>query len=81
MARPDKASKQVSNGAQNEPSLTQISSPLTQSEINKMIEEQTNPWVLDPPQQQPQEELLPLVPVIPPALPEENQPTMTTQSG
>ena len=46
-----------------------------------MIEEQANPRVLDPPQQQPHEELLPPVPVVPPALPEETQLTTTTRSG
>ena len=59
MARPDKASRQVSEGAQNEPNLAHTSIPPTQSEIHKMIKEQANPQVLNPPQQQPQEELLP----------------------
>ena len=81
MARPDKASRQVSERAQNEPSLTQTSIPPTQLEINKTIEEQANPRVLNPPQQQPQEELLPSVPIVSPALPEENQLTTTTRSG
>ena len=81
LARPDKASKQVSEGAQSEPCNAQTSIPLTQSEINETIEEQGNPRVLDPPQQQPQEELLALVPIVPPVLPEENQPTTTTRSG
>ena len=81
MTRPDKAMRQVSEGAQNEPNTAHMSIALTQSDINETIEEQANPWVLNPPQQQPQEELLPLVPVIPPALPEENQLTTTTRSG
>ena len=81
MARPDKASRQVSEGAQNEPNQAQTSVPPTQSEINEMIEEQANPRIFDPPQQELQEELLPSVPDIPPALPEENQPTTMTRSG
>ena len=45
------------------------------------MKQRSNPQVLNHPQQQPLEELLPLVPVLPPALPEENQPTTTTRSG
>ena len=81
MARPDKATRQVSEGAQNEPNPANTSTPLTQSETNEAIEEQANPRVLNQPQQQPLEELLPPVPIVPPALPEENQPTTTTRSG
>ena len=81
LASPDKASKQVSEGAQNKPSNTQTSIPPTQLEINETIEEQANPRVFDPPQQQPQEQLLPLLPVVPPVLQEENQPTTTRRSG
>ena len=43
------------------------------SETNHPIEEQADPRVHDPSQQEPQEALLPPVPVIPPELPEENQ--------
>ena len=53
----------------------------TQSELNQPIEEQANPRVLDPPHQQPQEEELPVAPVVPPELPEETPLTMTTRSG
>ena len=81
MARPDKATRQVSEGAQNEPNPANTSTPLNQLDTNEAIEEQSNPQVLSHPQQQPLEELLPLVPVIPPALPEKNQPTTTTRSG
>ena len=55
--------------------------PLTQSNSNNTLEEQANPEVLDPPQQQPLEELLPWVPIVPPELPEDNQPTTMTRSG
>ena len=81
LASPDKALKQVSEGAQNKPSSTQTSIPPTQLEINETIEEQANPRVVDPPQQQPQEQLLQLVPVVPPVLQEENQPTTRRRSG
>ena len=57
LARPDKASMQVSEGAQNEPNLAQTSIPPTQSEINETIEEPANPQVFDPPQQQPQKRI------------------------
>ena len=80
-ANHDQASLQVPEGAQNGPTNTQQSRIPTLSETNHPIEEEVNPRVLNPPQQQPQEELLPLVPVIPPELPEENQPTTTTRSG
>ena len=73
--------RQVSEGAQNEPNPANTSTPLNQLDTNEAIEEQSNPQVLNHPQQQPLEELLPLVPVLPPALPEENQPTATTRSG
>ena len=81
MARPDKATRQVSEGAQNESIPANTSTPLTQLNTNEGIEEQANPRVHDQPQQQPLEELLPLVPVVPPALPEDNQPTTTMRSG
>ena len=81
MARPDKPTRQVSEGAQNEPNPVNTSTPLSQLDTNEAIEEQANPRVLNQPQQPPLEELLPLVPVIPPALPEENQLTTTTRSG
>ena len=51
MARPDEAPRQVSEGAQNEPSLTQTTITPTQVEIIEMIEEEANPRALDPPQQ------------------------------
>ena len=77
----DNTSLQVPEEAQNKPKNTPLSGPPTQSEINQPIEEQANPRVLDPPQQQPLEEQLPSVPVIPPELPEENRPTTMTRSG
>ena len=77
----DNTSFQVPKGACNEPKNTPFSGLPTQSEINQPIEKQANPLVLDPPQQQPQEEQLPSLPVIPPQLPEENQPTTMTLSG
>ena len=70
MASPDKASRLVSEGAQNEPRIVQTSIPPTQSEINETIEEQANHQVLNPPPQQTQEEVLPSVPIIHPVLPE-----------
>ena len=72
---------QVPEGAQNGPTNIQQSRIPTLSETNNPIEEQANPRVLDPPQQEPQEELLPSVPVVPPELPEENKPTTTARSG
>ena len=38
MARPDKAMRQVSEGAQNEPNPANTSTPLTQSDTNEAIE-------------------------------------------
>ena len=58
-----------------------LSGLLPQSELNQPIEEQANPQVLDPPQQQPQEEQPPSVPVIYPELPEETPLTTTNRSG
>ena len=55
--------------------------PPMESNINDTLEEQAKPRVLDPPQQQPLEEPLPSVPVVPPELPEENHPTTMTRSG
>ena len=72
---------QVSEGARNKPVNTTLSGPPTQSELNQPIEEQANPRVLDPTQQQPQEEEPPSVPVVSPELPEETPLTTTTRSG
>ena len=74
-------SLQVSEGARNEPVNLPLSGPPTQLERNQPIEEQANPRVLDPTQQQPQEEDPPPVPVISPELPEETPLTNTTRSG
>ena len=74
-------SLQVSEGARNKPVNLPLSGPPTQLECNQPIEEQANPRVLDPTQQQPQEEDPPPVPVISPELPEETPLTNTTRSG
>ena len=60
---------------------TPVSGPPTQSELNQPIEEQANPRVIDPTQQQPQEEEPPSVPVVSPELPEDTPLTTTTRSG
>ena len=60
---------------------TPLSGPPTQSELNQPIEEQANPRVLDPTQQQQPEEQPPSVPVISPELPEETPLMTTTRSG
>ena len=60
---------------------TLLSGALTQSESNQPLEEQANPLVVDPSQQQPQEEQQTSVPVVSPELPEENLLTTTTRSG
>ena len=54
---------------------------MTHSEINHPLEEQANPQVHDPPQHQPQEELLPSVPVAAPKFPVETQLTTMMRSG
>ena len=74
-------SPQVSEGAQNESVNTLLSGPQTWPELNQPIEEQANPRVLDPTQQQPQEEELPSVPVVSPELPTETPLTTTARSG
>ena len=68
-------------GATNEPADLPLSGPPTQSELNQPIEEQANPRVLDPTQQQPQDEEPPPVLVVSPELPEGTPLTTTTRSG
>ena len=72
---------QVSEGTRNETVHLPLSGPPTQSEHNQHIEEQANPRVLDPTQQQAQEQEPPSVPVISPELHEETPPTTRTRSG
>ena len=74
-------SVQVSEGARNEAVHLPLSGPPTQSERNQHIEEQANPRVLDPTQQQAQEQEPPSVPVVSPELHEETPPTTRTRSG
>ena len=74
-------SVQVSEGARNETVHLPLSGPPTQSEHNQHIEEQANPTVLDPTQQQAQEQEPPSVPVVSPELHEETPPTNRTRSG
>ena len=74
-------SLKVSEGARNEPVHLPLSGPQTESELNQHIEEQANPRVNDPTQQQAQEEEPPSVPIVSPELPEETPPTTTTRSG
>ena len=74
-------SLQVSEGASNKTVHLPLSGPLTQSEHNQHIEEQGNPQVNDPTQQQAQEQEPPSVPVVSPELHEETPPTTRTRSG
>ena len=74
-------SLQVSEGASNKTVHLPLSGPLTQSEHNQHIEEQANPQVHDPTQQQAQEQEPPSVPVVSPELHEETPPMTRTRSG
>ena len=75
-------SVQVSEGASHEPATNPTAEQPLQSELNPHIEEQANPRILAPPQQQPlQEEELPVAQVVPPALAEETPQVTTTRSG
>ena len=71
---------QVPEGARTETVHHPLSEPQTQSEHRQHIEEQANPRVLDPTQQQTQVQEPPSVPVVSPELPEGTPPT-STRSG
>ena len=81
MPKPDKALRQVSEGAHSEPSHPDIATPSTPLEMIETIEEQANPIAPALPLEGQLDEPLPTITAGPPGLQEENQPTTSTKSG